>query len=216
MLVWALIVPAVAAAGWFGYQALAGRRVSQETDRLAEVLALGPTSRVADVGAGGGAFSLEMASRIVPKGHVFATEIDDDAVADIRAAVSTAGLENVTVSRAAEASANLPTACCDAIFLRDVYHHITKPAETNRSVRDALRPHGRLAIIDFVPSWFLSTFFRVPGVLPNRGGHGIPPGIVVSEMQHAGLKLIDRLDEWTRGQYCLVFQKLESESAGFP
>ncbi len=210
----ALAVTAAATAGWFGYRAFAARRVTQETDRLAEILALKPTSRVADVGAGGGAFSLELAGRIVPRGHVFATEIEEDAVADIRAEVSAAGLENVTVLRAAEASSNLPAACCDAVFLRGVYHHITKPAETNRSLRDALRPDGRLAIIDFEPSWFLSTFFPVRGVPASRGGHGVPGAVVVTEMQQAGFKLIDRLDNWTGGQYCLVFQNPESESAG--
>ena len=213
MLTWAVTLSAAAIAGWFGYQRFAARRVSQETDRLVEVLAIRPTSRVADVGAGGGAFSLELASRIVPQGHVFATEIEEDAVADIRAEVLAKGVKNVTVIRATEASASLPIACCDAVFLRGVYHHITKPAETNRGLRDALRPQGRLAVIDFVPSWFLSTFFRVRGVPANRGGHGVPPGIVVSEMQQAGFEMIDRLDEWTGGQYCLVFQKLESESA---
>jgi SAM-dependent methyltransferase len=202
---------AAATAGWFGYRAFTARRVSQETDRLAEILALAPTSRVADVGAGSGAFALELARRVVPRGHVFATEIEEDAVTEIRSDASAAALENVTVIRAAEESSNLPTACCDAVFLRGVYHHITKPAETNRSLRDALRPHGRLGIIEFVPSWFLSTFFPVRGVPANRGGHGVAPSVVVSEMQQAGLRLIDRLDEWTGGQYCLVFQKLESK-----
>lgn len=213
LLTWALALTAAATAGWFGYRTLAARRVTQETDRLAEVFALEPTSRVADVGAGSGAFSLELASRIVPRGHVFATEIDEDAVADIRADVSAAGLKNVTVLRAAEASSNLPAACCDAVFLRGVYHHITKPAETNRSLRDALRPGGRLAIIDFEPSWFLSMFFPVRGVPASRGGHGVPAAVVVTEMRQAGFKLIDRQDNWTGGQYCLLFQNPESGSA---
>jgi len=213
---WVLSLAAVATAGWFGYRAFAAGRVSQETDRLAEILSLEPTSRVADVGAGGGAFSMELASRIVPQGHVFATEIEEDAVADIRADASAANLQNVTVIRAAETSSNLPTACCDAVFLRSVYHHITKPVETNRSLRDALRPHGRLAIIDFEPSWFLSTFFPVRGVAASRGGHGVPPAVVVTEMQQAGFSLIDQMDEWTGGQYCLVFQSSQSESAGLP
>jgi cyclopropane fatty-acyl-phospholipid synthase-like methyltransferase len=207
VLVWALTATAVATAGWLGYRTFAAWRVSQEVDRLAAILALAPTSRVADVGAGEGAFSLELASRVVPRGHVFATEIEEGAVANIRAHASTEGLENVTAIRAADATTNLPTACCDAIFLRGVYHHITKPAETNRSLRDALRSQGRLAIIDFVPSWLLSTFFPVRGVPANRGGHGIPSEIVVSEMQQAGMKLIEQLDEWTGGQYCLVFEK---------
>ena len=216
MLMWALALAAAATAGWFGYRSFAAHRVRQETDRLAKVLALEPTNRVADVGAGSGAFSLELAARIVPRGHVFATEIEDDAVADIRAAASAAGLKNVTVLRAAEASSNLPTACCDAVFLRGVYHHITKPAETNRSLRDALRPGGRLAIIDFEPSWFLSTFFPVRGVPASRGGHGVPAAVVVTEMGQAGLKLIDRLDNWPGRQYCLVFENSESESAPAP
>jgi SAM-dependent methyltransferase len=216
VLAWAVTLTAIATLSWLGYQWFAGRRFTQETDRLAEILELGPTSRVADVGAGGGAFSLELASRIVPRGHVFATEIDEDAVGNIRAEASAAGLENVTVIRAGEASANLPTACCDAVFLRRVYHHITKPAQINHSLRDALRPQGRLAVIDFVPSWFLSRFFPTAGVPASRGGHGVPPGVVVSEMQQAGLKLIDQLDDWTGGQYCLVFQRGESESSLLP
>jgi arsenite methyltransferase len=206
VLAWALALTAAATAGWFGYKTLAARRVTWETDRLAEVLALEPTSHIADVGAGGGAFSLELASRIVRRGHVFATEIDKEAVADIRANVSATGLKNVTVLRADEASSNLPTACCDANLLRGVYHHVTKPVETNRSLKDALRPGGRLAIVDFQPSWFLSTFFPVHGVPPSRGGHGVPAAVVMTEMRQAGFTLIDRRDDWTRGQYCLVFR----------
>jgi ubiquinone/menaquinone biosynthesis C-methylase UbiE len=199
---------AVAAiAVWFGYRTFAARRVAEEADRLKEILALEPSSSVADVGAGTGAYSMELASRVVPHGHVFATEIEEDAVAKIRARASAAGLSNVTVIRAGEASSNLPAECCDAVFLRGVYHHITKPAETNRSLQEALRPHGRLAVIDFEPSWFLSTFFPVRGVPSSRGGHGVPPGVVVAEMQQAGLRLIDERSDWTGGQYCLVFQK---------
>jgi ubiquinone/menaquinone biosynthesis C-methylase UbiE len=209
-----LIVTAAAIAAWFGYQAFAARHVSQETDRLAEILVLAPTGRVADVGAGNGAFSLELASRIVPRGHVFSTEIEEGAVADLRAHAFTAGVQNITVIQATEASSNLPAACCDAVFLRRVYHHITRPAETNRSLRAALRPHGRLAVIDFEPSWFLSTFFPVSDVPASRGGHGVPPSAVISEMQQAGLRLRDQMEEWPGGQYCLVFQNVESESVG--
>lgn len=204
----------LATAAWFGYRAYSARGVPQETARLARVLALAPTSRVADVGAGSGAFSLELAARIVPRGQVLATEIEEGAVANIRADASAAGLTNVTVIRASETSTNLPVGCCDAIFLRGVYHHITKPVETNRSLRDALRPSGRLAVIDFEPSWFLSTFFPVSGVPANRGGHGVPRAVVVSEMEQAGFKLIDRLDEWAGGQYCLVFQNPPAQHVG--
>ena len=207
----ALILAAAASAGWFGYRAFTAQRVLRETDRLAGILELRPTSNVADVGAGDGAYSLELASRVVTQGQVFATEIEQEDVANIRAEAVAAGLDNITVIRAGEESSNLPAACCDAIFLRGVYHHITKPAETNRSFRDALRPGGRLAIIDFEPSWFLTTFFPVHGVPANRGGHGVPPAVITSEVQQAGFTLIDHRSEWTRGQYCLIFQIPKSQ-----
>ena len=201
---------ALGVGGWFAYRAFVTRRVFHETDRLARVLALESTSRVADVGAGNGAYAFELASRIVSKGHVFATEIDEDAVRALSAKAAAAGFHHVTVLLAAENSTNLPSNCCDAAFLRGVYHHITKPAETIASLRNALRPGGRVAIIDFEPSWFLSTFFPVRGVPANRGGHGVPSSVAISELEQAGFTLIDRVDNWTGGQYCLVFRKPES------
>jgi ubiquinone/menaquinone biosynthesis C-methylase UbiE len=202
-----LIAAGVVALGWFSYRAIAARRVAQETDRLAAILRLGPDSRVADVGAGNGAFSRELASRVVPSGHVFATEIDAGAVDALRTSVTRTGLKNVTVIQARPDATGLPDGCCDAAFLRGVYHHVTQPVETNLSLAEALRPQGRLAIIDFEPSWLLSLFVPVRDVPSNRGGHGVPPAVVVAELEHAGLTLIERIDEWPGGQYCLVFQK---------
>lgn len=198
---------ASAVAGWFGYRAFEARRITHETSRLATELGLEPTSHVADVGAGNGAYSLELASRIVTTGHVFATEIDEAALKSIRDAAADAGIENLTVIRAAGNSTNLPPGCCDAAFLRGVYHHITRPAETNASLLRAIRPGGRLAIIDFEPSWFLSTFFPVSDVPSDRGGHGVPADVVVRELTGTGFVLLRRLEDWPGGQYCLVFQK---------
>ena len=56
------------------------------------------------------------------------------------------------VLEGAEASTNLPSECCDAIFLRDVYHHLTRPDAFDASLLAALKPGGRLAIMDLVPS----------------------------------------------------------------
>jgi SAM-dependent methyltransferase len=60
-------------------------------------------------------------------------------------------LSNVVVLEGAESSTNLPSACCDAIFLRDAYHHLTRPQEFDASLLAALKPGGRLAIMDFPP-----------------------------------------------------------------
>jgi hypothetical protein len=138
---------------------------------------------------------------------VFATEIEQEAVEAIGAKATAAELHKLTMVRSRENSSNLPVNCCDAIFLRGVYHHITMPAPTIVSLRSALKPEGRLAIIDFEPSWFLSTFFPVHDAPTNRGGHGVTPAIAIQELEQGGFRLIDRVQDWDRGQYCLVFQK---------
>jgi predicted methyltransferase len=207
MMRWTAIGGAIAVTGWLAYRALADRRVSQETARLAAVLRLQSDSNIADVGAGGGAFAMALAAQIVPDGQVFATEIDAKAVERLRARAAADGRANVTPVLASEDRAALPANCCDAAFLRGVYHHVTRPTELTLSLHEALRPGGRLAIVDFPSSWFLSTFFPVRGVPQNRGGHGVPSAVVVAEVEAAGFKLVERNDDWSGGMYALVFER---------
>src|SRR5688572_32991536 len=104
-------------------------QAAREVPQLAELLALEPGMIVADVGAGGGAMSVVMAKWLGPGGRVYATDIRAEQLAEIRAAVAQDAVSNVVVLEGAEASTNLPSECCDAIFLRDVYHHLTRPHE---------------------------------------------------------------------------------------
>ncbi|MPY91139.1 MAG: methyltransferase domain-containing protein [Luteitalea sp.] len=183
----------------------AGNRA--EAADIASALQLEPGSSVADVGAGKGTFSIELARKVGPDGQVFATEIDEKLLKQIRRAATDASLHNVTVIEGGEADAGLPEACCDAVFLRGVYHHLTQPATTNASLFRALRPGGRLAIIDFPPSRWLSFFFPVRDVPANRGGHGVPAELVIEELTAAGFALDQRIDDWRNNRYCLVFRR---------
>ena len=89
------------------------------------------------------------------------------------------GLTNVTVIEGSVSSTNLPAGCCDAILIRDAFHHFTDPDAINKSVAAALKPGGRLAIIDFPPRPKSS----VPeGVPADRGGHGVPPSVIEKEV----------------------------------
>ena len=139
-----LIVVLAGAGGWLIVARVTAASTRSEAAQLAAVLELHEGSRVADVGAGKGAVALELARHVGPTGHVFATEIDDKRRREIQSAAAQAGLDNLSVIEAAEMDTGLERNCCDAIFLRGVYHHVTKPMETNASLHRALRPGGRL------------------------------------------------------------------------
>jgi SAM-dependent methyltransferase len=135
---------------------------------------------------------------------VYATEIDAKKVGELRDEVARRKLANVVVVESKEAETNLPAGCCDAIFLRRVYHHLTKPAEFDASLVRSLKAGGQLAIIDFPPRAGLEP---VEGVPSNRGGHGIPQKIVVEELTAAGLQVEKIVNDWPENDYCVLFVK---------
>ncbi len=177
---------------------------SEEIARLAKLMDWKAGSVVADIGAGDGSYSFAAASHVGASGKVFATEIDEEKLKELRAEVQRRRLQNVAVVESKEADTNLPTACCDAIFLRRVYHHLTKPGEFDADIVRSLKPGGRLAVIDFPPRPGLED---VKGVPSNRGGHGIPQNVLIEEITAAGMQVEKIVSDWPEESYCVVFSK---------
>jgi ubiquinone/menaquinone biosynthesis C-methylase UbiE len=190
-----------------------------ETDRLVQVLDLKPDSVVADVGAGSGALTVALAERLGSKATVYSTEVDPTELDKIRSAVRKADLRNVVVIAGTKNDTRLPPDCCDAIFLRRVYHHLTAPLDMDSSLYRAIRPGGRLAIIDFEPSQRPAAT-PVPGVPSNRGGHGAPEPIVAQEVTQTGFMPVSTTDWPVSGEithFCMLFKKpMSSATAGSP
>jgi ubiquinone/menaquinone biosynthesis C-methylase UbiE len=176
----------------------------QEIRRLAELMQWKSGTIVADIGAGDGTFSFVAAEKVGPTGRVYATEIDTDKLKQIRAEVLKRKLSNVVVVEGTVDDTKLPMECCDAIYLRHVYHHLTQPEEFDRNLVRSLKPGARLAIIDFPANENLEP---VEGVPKNRGGHGIPEKIVVDELTSAGLQVEKVVNDWSSNDYCVVFVK---------
>jgi len=177
---------------------------AEEIGRLAKLMDWKPGDVVADIGAGDGSYSFAAAERVGAAGRVYATEIDAQKLKELREEVQKQKLLNVTVVESKEADTNLPSACCNVIFLRRVYHHLTKPAEFDANIVRSLKPGGRLAIIDFPPRPGLG---EVKGVPSNRGGHGIPQKVLIDEITAAGLQLEKIVNDWAEDSYCVVFLK---------
>jgi ubiquinone/menaquinone biosynthesis C-methylase UbiE len=179
-----------------------------EVPQLVELLELKPGMTVADVGAGFGAWTMRLSRFVGPNGRVYATDVGAPQLAALRDAVKRETLTNVTVIEGAPRSTNLPPGCCDAILIRDVYHHITEPADIVKSIAASLKPGGRLAVIDFPPR----PKSEVPaGVPANRLGHGVPPAVVQGEVS-AALRHVRTIPSWAPTStaadlYLLLFRK---------
>lgn len=179
-----------------------------EIPKLVEVLALKRSMTVADVGAGFGAMTVVLAKWLVT-GRVLATDINPGFLAVIRDYVKREGLSNVTLIEGASASTNLPTSCCDAILMRNVYHHLTEPETFITSVIASLKRGGQLAIVDF-PARPGSALPK--GVRANREGNGIPSSLVVEEVRAVGLTYVQTIPNWPTGDkntvsYLTLFRK---------
>lgn len=179
----------------------------RDADRLASLLNWHTGSVVADVGAGRGEMTMAAARRVGSGGRVYASELDAGKLAHLEELA--AKRPNVTALRAGVSETNLPQACCDSIFMRLVYHHLTRPAAIDASLFKALKPNGLLAIIDEEPKPG-STI--VTGVPANRGGHGVPEKIVIQELTGAGFQTVKTFDSWPDEHYCVIFRKYERKS----
>jgi ubiquinone/menaquinone biosynthesis C-methylase UbiE len=175
-----------------------------EMKRLAALMRWRPGTIVADIGAGDGRFTFAALDYVGASGKIFATELDPQKLKQLKAEVKKRNLQNVMVIESAEADTNLPEGCCDAIFLRRVYHHLTKPMDFNAKLIRSLKPDGRLSIIDFPPRAGLEP---VEGIPANRGGHGIPQKIVIEELTVAGLRVEKIVNDWQDDSYCVLFVK---------
>jgi len=185
------------------------RATESEIDHLVQILQLKPGSIVADVGAGSGEVSIAIAERVGPLGRVYSTEINPQLIDKLRRLVQKEKVRNVVPVTGRENDTELSPDCCDGIFLRQVYHHLTDPFAMDRSLYRASRPGARLAIIDFEPNQ-LPGQPAPPGVPANRGGHGVPKKIVAKELTEAGFVLVKTLD-WPISRvirhYCMLFIK---------
>lgn len=158
-----------------------------DTERLVRALGVRTGSVVGEVGAGSGELTLAMAEAVGPTGRVFSNELNKDRAAGIERAAEKAGLKHVTVVEGRPAETNFPDQCCDAIFMRNVYHHFGDPAAMNASLLQSLKPGGRIAVIDFTPP---------PGGEAPPGGrgednhHGITGPTLERELKAAGFEIM--------------------------
>lgn len=165
----------------------------QKPHEVIHALALKPDARVADLGAGTGYFSARLAS-MLPKGRVYAVDIEPDMVRFLTQRAKREGLRNLTAIAGKPDDPRLPEKV-DMILLVDVYHHIEDRTRYFSKLRASLRPGGRIAIIDF----------RLDSPQGPPASARIRPETVKAEMKAAGHMLAAE-HPFLPYQYFLVFR----------
>lgn len=125
------------------------REREEAPSKAIAALDIKPGQVVADVGAGSGYYTVRLAERVGPSGKVFATDIQPQMVSLLQQRVARDRLAQVEVVQATETDPRLPSNQLDLIVMVDVYHELARPQEVLRQLRTALKPDGRLVLIEF-------------------------------------------------------------------
>lgn len=165
-------------------------------DRVFEALALRPGDHVADIGVGGGYFSLRFADAVGERGNVYAVDRDPDFLALLRKITAKKGVTNMTFVPADAIGSDIPARSLDCVFLRNVYHHLRDRVAYIKSVSGLLKPDGRVAIVEYTE--------RSTG---QPAGHFVPPSVIREEMTEAGFGLEKSFDFLQPRQSYAIFLK---------
>ncbi|SDN90631.1 Methyltransferase domain-containing protein [Methylobacterium phyllostachyos] len=142
-----------------------------EFAEVAKGMAIAPGETVADIGAGSGYYVVRLSPLVGPGGRVLAEDVTPDYLAALEKRVAELG--NVTVVRGEPHDPRLPPASVDAAILVHMYHEITQPFGLLHNLAAAMRPGGRVGIVD-------------ADDIPSR--HGTPPALLRCELKEAGYR----------------------------
>lgn len=176
------------------------REAWQKPEQVMDALYIGEGSVVADLGAGGGWFTIRLARRVGHQGKVYAEDIQRLMIEAITRRVQREGLANVEpiLGNDVDPFPGLAPGTLDAVLIVDAFHEMADPVVLLRNVARALKPRGRIGIIDYREG--------EGGPGPDDPQSRVPPSVIVARAGEAGLAF-DREETFLTYQYFLVFKK---------
>ena len=175
------------------------RDVWQKPDLIMDSLGIFDGAHVADIGAGGGWFTVRLARRVGPNGVVWAEDVQPEMLEAIRRRVAKDNLRNIRYLQGKEDDPLLPEASLDAVLIVETYQEIEKSGHAQaflRNVRSALKEGGRVGIVDY----------KQEGSGPGPDGPRPDPETIIKVARSAGLRLAKR-ETFLPFQFLLVFTR---------
>jgi FkbM family methyltransferase len=172
------------------------RGMEENTSLLLKNLAVKPGMVVADIGAGSGYHSA-LLSKMVGTGKVFAVDVEPEMIAYLNARIKQEKLSRIVPILSTEQKVSLPENTIDMMLLVDVYHEFSFPYEMALSMRAALKPGGKLVLVEFRAE---------DATVPIKTIHKMSEAQAIKEFKAAGFEFDKNIDNlpW---QHCMVFTK---------
>lgn len=178
-----------------------GRDAFDHRHEIVEAIALKPGMVIADIGAGTGLFTRLFCPEVGPEGQVIAVDIAESFVKHVEQSAEKDGCKNVIGVVCQADSVNLPPHSIDRAFICDTYHHFEFPTKTMQSIHAALRPGGKVILIDF---------HRIEGVSREWTMGHVRAGqeVFTKEICDAGFQQVEEKPDMLDESYYVVFEKV--------
>jgi len=183
--------------GWQGADWLerSEREQEESPDVAVRLLQIPQGASVADIGAGSGYITLLLSAAVGPTGRVFANDLQPQMIEILRRRLASQNVTNVTLVQGSVDDPNLPPASVDLALMVDVYHELSRPQAMLQKLRTALKPGGRLALLEYR---------KEDPAIPIKFEHKMSIQEAKAELEAEGFKL-SKVDETLPRQHILIF-----------
>jgi SAM-dependent methyltransferase len=173
-----------------------GERDEEEAPDVAlNALKIAKGASVADIGAGSGFMTVRLAARVGPSGRVFANDVQPQMLNILARRLSNSKITNVTLIEGTLDDPKLPPASVDLALMVDVYHELSQPQAMLRHLREALKPGGRLVLLEYR---------KEDPTVPIKPEHKMSVAEAKMEVEAEGFTLV-KVDEALPRQHILIF-----------
>jgi len=185
--------------GWQGADWLERSEREQEEQPSKAFDAFGDLTgaTVADIGAGTGYFTVRLAARVGPGGRVYANDLQPEMLRMLGARLQRERISNVTLVQGSVDDPKLPAGSVDLVLMVDVYHELSEPQKMLRAIRAALKPSGRLVLLEYR---------KEDPAVPIKEEHKMTVAEAKLEVEDEGFRL-SNVDERLPRQHILIFSK---------